>query len=268
MRLSAAAWATSLAITLCPTLGMSADGPSAPQPDDRLILGANGSTLTGSSGGGGASVTWLHGMSASSLIGVGAQYQTIADSHWSFASLTGSLTRARWSFYGEVHQGAGKIGQGDFDYSVLSAGANYTLIPGLSLQIEDRQIDIDTSHGNLPKLGFSYFWNPKLATGLWYARSVGGNLGTKLVSTRIDYYGARASFLAGGAVGPAAPAIVNLQTGITQERRLKQVFVGVGKPFSRADLQLVVDYLDLTASDRLTVSLTCNVRLRGTGASK
>jgi hypothetical protein len=270
MKSPAAALAASLAITLCPALATAAE-----TPDDRLILGANGSTLTGASGGGGAAVTWLHGLNSGALIGLGVQHQTIANARWSFASVTGSLTRgtesgARLGFYGEIHQGSGRIARNDFDYSILAVGASRTLVNGLTLHLESRQINIDTSHGNLPKLGVSYVWSPRLLTGLSYAHTVAGNLGTELLSARIDFYGAGVNLLAGGAAGQGSPAVFDLQTGaITQPGlTLKQVFIGFVKPHSRADFMMVVDYLDLADTRRLTLSLNCTVHLRAHGAPK
>lgn len=279
MKLPAAALVTWLAVTLCPALAAAAEtsqGPAqgSPQPGDRLILSASGSTLTGASGGGGASVGWLHSVNAGTLVGVGVDYQTIADSHWTFGSLTGSLTlgtesSAPLSLYGEIHEGSGRRAGENFNYSVLAIGASRTIAKGFYLHLEDRQIDVDTSHGNLPKLGFSYLWNPRLLTGLSYAHTVGGNLGTELLSARMDYYGEGLNFLAGGAVGQAAPAVVNLQTGVTQAApTLRQVFLGFAKPYSRAELTLVADYLDLGASERVTLNLSCIVHLRARGASK
>ena len=263
--------------TLALVLAMTADAARAqgsPPGDDRLILGANASTLTGGSGGGGAAVTWLHGLSAGTLVGIGAEHQSIANAHWTLGSALGSVTRGtesgtRTSFSGEFHVGSGDIGGRHFSYSLVVLGASRTLTKDLSVQLEDRQIDIDTSHGNLPKLGLTYAWNQRFQTSLTYARSVGGNLGTELFSARVDFFGGRAGFLAGGAVGRAAPAVVNLQTGIERPAlNLKQVFVGVSKPFSRANLQLVADYLDLAGSRRTTLSFTYTLPLRGRGAPR
>lgn len=237
-------------------------------PDDRLMFTANGSTLSQASGGGGAGVRWLHNVSAGALISAGAEYQTIADSHWTYGSLTGALTRGggsspRWSLYGEIHQGAGSTAGDSFTYSVAVAGIDHSLTNALSLQVEDRHIDIDRTHGNLPKLGISYLWNPRLLTSVSYANSVSGNLGTELVSGRIDYYGQGFNALAGGAFGDAAPAVVNLQTGLLlPEPSLKQVFVGFAKPFSRVELMAVADYLDLDGTERWTLTVSCTVHLR------
>ncbi len=262
--------ALALAMTAHP-----ARAQGTPASDDRLMLGANGSTLTGGSGGGGGAVTWLHGFSAGTLAGVGAEHQAISDAHWTLGSVIGAVTLGtgsgpRTSFSAEVHEGSGDIARKDFSYSLVVLGVSRTLTKDLSVQLEERQIDIDTSHGSLPKLGFTYVWNRRLQTSLAYAYTVGGNLGTELVSARVDYFGVRAGFLGGGAVGHGAPAVVNLQTGIIEQPALvlKEVFVGASKPFSRINLQLVIDYLELASTKRTTLTLTCTLPLRGPGTSK
>lgn len=259
--------------TICPLLA-AAEAPAplpaerVHQPDDRLILSASGSTLTGASGGGGGAVNWLRDVSPGTLVGVGVEYQTIADAHWTFGSLRGALTLARDSnapltLWGEVHQGSGRIDVDSFRYSVGALGISRKLTGGLSLQLEGRQIDIDTTHGNLPKLGLSYVWNPRLLTSVSYAYSVGGNLGTELFATRVDYYGPNFNVLAGGGAGQADPAVVNLQGGTTLPgRTIKQVFLGTAKPFGRAEWMLVGDYLDLAGSERVTLTLSCTIHLR------
>ena len=68
-------------------------------------------------------------------------------------------------------------------------GLSQNLTKKFSVQLEGRQIDIDTTHGNLPKLSLTYLWSPRLLSNISYARSVGGNLGTELTAARIDYYG-------------------------------------------------------------------------------
>jgi len=275
MKLSAAVLAGVILVLALAMTAHPARAQGSPAGDDRLILGANGSTLTGGSGGGGGGVTWLHGFSAGTLAGVGAEHQAIADAHWTLGSVLGAVTLGtesgpRTSFSGEFHGGSGDIAGKRFNYSLVLLGVSRTLTKDLSVQLEERQIDIDTSHGSLPKLGFTYVWNRRLQASLAYAYTVGGNLGTELVSTRVDYFGARAGFLAGGAAGHGAPAVVNLQTGtiVQPALSLKQVFVGVSKPFSRANLQLVLDYLDLAGNKRTTVTLTCTLPLRERGTSK
>jgi hypothetical protein len=148
-------------------------------------------------------------------------------------------------------------------------GASRPLTGDLSLQLEDRRVDIDTSHGNLPKIGFSYAWTPQFHSSLGYAQSAGGNLGTKIGSVRIDYFGARTSFLAGVAAGKAAPAVLNLETGtIAPGPSLKEAFAGFSAPYGRTNLQLVIDYVKLAATERVTLTLTCTLPVRGPGGSR
>lgn len=242
--------------------------PVAERPDDRLIFSVQGSSLEAASDGGGGAVRWLHNVNAGTLVGAGVDYQTIAGSHWTYASLSGSVTLgeradARWTFYGEIQQGSGRGDGGSFDYSVFSGGVFRTLTSRLTLQLDDQQIDIDTTHGNLPKLGLSYLWNPQLLTSISYMHSVSGNLGTELGSARIDYFGKALNFLAGAAYGQASPAVLDLQTGaVFPGSDLKEVFVGFSKPFSRGEWMLIADYLDLEGIERVTLTLNFTIHLR------
>jgi len=247
----------------------AADGPTA----DRLSFSASGSTLTGDRGGGGGSVGWLHNFDPETLAGAEIEYQTISNAHWTFGSLSGSATRgpagARLSVYGEVHEGAGDIGPHAFDYSIVAVGIIRTFGPRFSLQLEDRQIDIDTTHGNLPKLGATFVWNPRFQSAISYAHSVGGNLGTELVSVRVDGYAGFLNWLGGGAAGKASPQVVNLQTGVvTPGSTLKEGFAGVSKPFAHSKVTLVADYLNLAGIKRTTLTISYVVDLGASGKAR
>jgi hypothetical protein len=248
-------------------------GAAAAATDDRLAFSAQGSTLSEGSGGGGGSVGWLHNFSADSLAAAAVEYQTIANAHWTFGSLSASTTsgpaNARLSLYGEIHEGTGDIGLHTFDYSIIAAGLIRTFGPHFSAQLEDRQVDIDTTHGNLPKLGVSVLWGPRLQTAVGYQHSVSGNLGTNLGSIRIDVYAKPLNWLAGGAFGQASPAVVNLQTGIAQPgSTLKEVFLGASKPLARSEVTLVADYLDLAGIKRATLTLNYIFDLGASGQPK
>jgi hypothetical protein len=242
--------------------------------DDRLLFSASGATLSVASGGGGGSAGWLHNFSADNLAGAAVEYDTIANAHWTFGSLNAATTSgpagARLSLYGEIHEGEGDIGLRRFDYSVEAVGLIRTFGPHLSLQLEDREIDIDTSRGNLPKLGVTYLWGPRLQTAVAFQHSVSGNLGTNLGSIRVDVYGKPLNWLAGGAYGQGAPAVFNLQTGLVEPNsgRLKEVFLGAAKSFARSDLTVVADYLDLSGTRRVTLTVNYIFDLGATGRPK
>jgi hypothetical protein len=242
--------------------------------DDRLLFSASAATLSAASGGGGGSAGWLHNFNADNLAGVAVEYDTLANAHWTFGSLNAATTSgpagARLSLYGEIHEGAGDIGTRSFDYANEAVGLIRTIGPHFSLLVEDRQIDIDTSRGNLPKVGATVIWGPRLQTAVAFQHSVSGNLGTNLGSIRIDGYGKPLNWLIGAAYGQGAPAVFNLQTGLIEPNsgRLKEAFAGVSKQLGRAELTVVADYLDLSGTRRTTLTVNYMFDLGAGGRPK
>jgi hypothetical protein len=242
-----------------------APAPNAPAAsstaEDRIVVSADGTTLTGTNGGGGASLGYLHNFDASTIVGVAVEHQVLADAQWTFASVNGSATfgpeNQRYSFYGEAHEGPGRDDGRDFDYKIEALGVIGTFNHSLSAQIEDRRIDVETTHGNLPKVGLSYLWGPHLMTTAAYQYSVSGNLGTRLPSVRIDSYWATINVLGGVSWGPTSPVVFNLPSGlVSQVRQLKEGYVGVSKPFPkiRGELTVVADYLDLSGIKKASLT--------------
>lgn len=260
MRFARLTIAAAVVCWLAPRSAAGADSTPVPVSDDRIVLSLNGSTLPGTNGGGGGSVGWLHNFDAATLAGVAVEHQVLSVAHWTFGSVNGSVTRdlgdARYSFYGEAHEGAGDDGPHAFRYSVVAAGIIGTYFHRLSVQLEDRQFDVETTHGNLPKLGLSYLVNPHVLTAVSYADSVSGNLGTHLTSARVDVYASKANFLAGAAFGQVSPTVLGLEF-VVPGKSLREGYVGVTKPLphSRGALTLVVDYQDLSGSSRVAVTL-------------
>jgi hypothetical protein len=263
------AMACLLGASLAPPTARAADplAPAAPDTsDDRIALSADGATLTNSNGGGGASAAWLHNFDAQTLAGVAVEHQSLANSQWTFGSLNGSMTRgdadARYSLYGEVHEGAGDDGSKPFRYEIEAVGVFGTYYKKFSAQLEERRIDVLESHGYLPKVGIAYQWDPHLATSVSFADTVDGNLGTRLTTVRIDAAESGLNYLAGAAFGQASPAVLN-EGGINLPgSTLREGYLGATKSFSalRGDLGLVVDYIDLfkshiTDSKHVTVTL-------------
>jgi hypothetical protein len=237
------------------------DVPAVSTADDRIALSLNGSTLPRTNGGGGGSVGWLHNFDADTLAGAAAEHQVISASHWTFGSINGALTRGsgddRYSLYGEAHEGAGDDGPHPFKYSIVALGMIGTYFHRFSAQLEDRQIEVEKTHGNLPKIGVSYLWNPHVYTTVSYIHSVSGDLGTALTSGRIDLYGPRLNYLAGISFGQASPAIVGTGFHVPGGGTLKEAYVGATKTFPhlRGDLSLVADYQDLSGSARFALTL-------------
>jgi len=239
---------------------------AAAATDDRLVFSGNGSTLTGDHGGGGAAATWLRQFDSGSLVGLGAEYETIYNSHWTLGSFNGALAlgqlSVKTSLYAEGHLGSGDTAGEPFHYTNVAVGVITTPASWLSLQLEERYIDIQPSRGNLPKLGVSFHVSPTLLATVSYAQSFGGNLDTKLGTARLDYVGSRFTWLLGGAYGPVAPRVLNLigQT-VGPAKTLKEGFIGAGRSFGGTDWQLIGDYQDLEGFKRTTITLNCTVHL-------
>jgi hypothetical protein len=256
--------------TPTPTPAPTEEQPAAPSPtsnpDDRLLFSGEGSWLTGDHGGAGGSITWLRNFGTGNVLGLGGEYQTVANSHWSLGNFNGSLSftqgTLKTTVYAEAHLGGGATGGESFRYTDIAGG--FYLIPTswFSVQLEERYLDIDKSYGNLPKLGLQFRVAPGLLASMSYAQSFGGNLGTKLGTVRLDYVGKQFSWLAGAAYGPVAPALVNLiGQQLLPAQILREGFIGVGKTFGRTDWQLVGDYQDLEGFRRTTITLNCTLHL-------
>ncbi len=235
--------------------------------DDRLALMASGSTLTNTDGGWGASALWLHNFNTNALIGVGGEHQTIGDADWNFGILNFNYgfgqSEHRTNLYFDGREGSGEDLTHSYGYSIYSVGLYQNLTKRLSLQLEDKQIDVDTVRGNLPKLGLQYLWSPKLSTALSYQHSVSGSLGTRITTLRVDSYQNGVNYFVGAANGQASPVIINLQTGMESGSVvLHEYYIGVGKPFSRADLSVLLDYAKLADSERWTLSFNTMLHKR------
>ena len=262
---------TGAAATLGAAMFAGHAGPAAAAPDDRLLFSGIGSWLTGDHGGAGAAATWLRHYDSGNVIGLGAEYETIYNSHWTLGNFNGALAVAPWktSLYAEAHLGSGDTGQEHFKYTNIAGGFISTLTPWLSLQLEERYIDIQPNYGNLPKAVLSFRLAPRLLAAVSYAHSFGGNLDTKLGTARLDYAGTRFSWLLGGAYGPVAPRVLNFIGAFPGGvKTLHEGFIGAGTSFGRTDLQLIGDYQDLEGFKRTTITLNCTVHLGSPSPSR
>lgn len=257
------------ALSLVPALASCAEVDA--RPPDRLTLTGSHSTYSGSDNTGNTgALNYLHYFTPDAIFGLGGEHQIVEDATLTFGSLRAGLGRgesgSRFNLMAEVNYGEGDDNGRHFDYGIAVLGISQAFTPHFSVQLETRQIDIDRSNGNLPKLGLTYLWTPRLATNVSYARSVGGNLGTELYSGRVDYYGTFANLLAGGASGTANPAVLVLTPGITlPASHSKQGFVGISKIFSRGEVQLLGDYLEVSGSERITFTLSFTTYLGSRG---
>ncbi|WP_129777841.1 hypothetical protein [Peristeroidobacter soli] len=241
------------------------------RPFDKLTLSGSYSTFKDTDDeGGGASAGYLHYFTPDVLAGLGIDHTYVEDAKLTYGSVRAAWGRgdpaSRFTVVGEYYNGEGDDNGRKFDYGVGVLAISQALTSKFSLQLETRQIDIDTTHGNLPKLGVTYVWSPRVVTNVAYAKSVSGNLGTELTSARLDYFGKHINFLIGGSTGTANPAVLVLQPGVVlPASQSKEGFVGIGKTFKRGDVTLLGDYLDVSGSEKYTVTLSFTAYLGARG---
>jgi hypothetical protein len=269
----ACALAICLAAAECSGRSAAAEPPASPasNTDARLILTGDAEALSGAAGsdrGGGGSVIGLYSFNPAALLGAGIEYQRIANAHWATGALSGSfglgLDTPDTQLYGEVHEGGGNDGVHPFRYSVAAVGVLTPWTPDTSVQLEERRIDVYTSHGNLPKLSLISRLTPNLLSTVSYEVSVGGNLGTRLGSARLDYVTNSLHAVAGAAGGRVSPVVVNLAgnlAGTAPSLSLAEGFLGVGLPFGRTEWLLLGDFQDISGTKHTTITLVCTVHL-------
>lgn len=238
---------------------------------DRISLTGNGSTLTGTDGGEGGAVAWLHNFNPDALFTLGAEHQRIGDAHWSFGSLTGAfsseLGNGRYTFSGEAHEGSGENGVRPLKYEIEAFQITGTYFHQLSVQLEVQRIDVDTLHGNLPKISIGYLWTPHWLTTFSRSNSAGGNLGTQLDSLRIDRYGKHVNLIVGGSYGRASLIIIDGLGVVAPGHILREGYIGGSKLFARrTEVTLTGDYQNLSGSKRATLTLSFMFHLGSLGA--
>lgn len=232
------------------------------RPFDKLSLSGSASSFVDTDDdGGGGSLSYLHYFTPNFLAGFGVDHTFVEEAKLTYGSVRAAWGRGepahRFTVIGEYYDGEGDDDGRKFDYQVGVLGISQGITSKFSVQLESRQIDIDTTHGNLPKLGLTYVWSPKFVTNIAYAESVSGNLGTELTSARFDYYGKHVNVMLGGATGKANPAVLVLQPGVVLPPSYSnEYFLGIAKPFKRAEVQLLGDLLEVAGSEKITVTLS------------
>jgi hypothetical protein len=248
--------------SLCSLLpGQASAADVDARPPNRLTLTAGGSRQHGVDDGGTGSLNYLHYITPNALFGLGGEHQFIGDATLTFGSVRAAWGRgepgSRTTLFGEALYGDGDDDGRKFDYSVYVLGITQALTTKLSVDLEAKEFDIDTTTGTLPKLGVSYLWSPRLLTYVSYAKSFSGNLGTELTSARIDYYGSVLNLKMGASTGRANPAVIATLEGIAiPATQSKQGYLGIGKTFSRGEVQLIGDYLEAGEVEKVTLTLS------------
>jgi hypothetical protein len=241
------------------------------RPFDKLTLSGNMATFPNTEfDGGGGGASYLHYFTPDFLAGLGVDHTYVEDSKLTYGSARAAWGRgdpaSRFTLVGEYYNGDGDDAGRKYGYEVAVLGISQAITSKFSIQLETREIDIDTTNGNLPKLGLTYVWSPRFVTNVAYAQSVSGNLGTEVTSARLDYFGKHVNFLLGGSTGTANPAVLVAFPGqVLPASKSDEGFIGIGKTFKRWEVTLLGDYLDVSGTEKVTVTLSFTAYLGSRG---
>jgi hypothetical protein len=238
------------------------------QSNDRLTISGDGATLSNTNGGGGGGIGYLHSFDQAAVVGAGVEYQKLYTADWTFGSLNAAYSHpltqtTRWDIHGEIHEGGGHVAGEPFHYGIEALGVGSSIPGGLAIDFEERQIDVATDHGSLPKVTLAKAWGTHLLTTVAYAHSFGGNLNTNYTLGRIDVYSPVANLILGGSVGRINPVVLSID-GLLQGEILRsnEVFAGLSKRFGKFELSLLGDYIDLEGSKHFIGTLSGTWYLR------
>ena len=258
-----------MAATILGALGAVVSCAVAAAADDRLLFIGSVSHIPNSTGARDWQAHWLHDRSTAAKFSAGIESHSSGDARWTLGSVSGAfihnttaMSPRQYGLLGEFHQGSGNDTTHSFNYQVIVGGLSYALTPDLTLQLEERYINVDATRGHLPKVGLAYTADRHWLTTMFYAHSASGNLGTELVGARLDIYQPAARLLAGVSFGKSSPAVVNLQpTFVAPGLILREEYFGAAWQVLRGELLLVTDFLDLGGSRRETLTMSYTVHL-------
>jgi hypothetical protein len=228
----------------------------AAEESDAIVAVGQWDHSSAVSDGGGGSLDWLHSYRPGKTVSVGLGTYGFGSSHWTLARAGASFQVAdRWHIEPQVALGGGSTGGSDFLYQQYRAKVLFRTSSRLYVKAQEEYIDISDSRGHLVSVGTSVFPSRLFSMDVNYAHSVGGNLGTRFVSGRLDFNVRNFRPLAGFAVGQTAPAVFGVGVGqqlVSQD--FYEGFVGLGFPISGAELTVAVDWIQVGSTQRSTVT--------------
>ena len=222
-------------------------GPALAQAEERkpdvLYISGQLTSVESADDGGGGGVEWLHPVSATSSFNVGAYAFSFGGSRWAYGKAGGSFSYGdRTVVSGEINLGDGEGPSRDFTYQIYRAEITYALIDKrFYLVAEEQYSHISNSKDNIVKAGLIFYPVPSLATRLNYHLSTGGNVDSRFVSGRVDFYAKRVTLLAGFLVGRTSPEQLKVITEAPRSLSTEEVFAGFSIPLGRYEVTLVFD---------------------------
>jgi hypothetical protein len=250
-------------VALAMLLGPLVASAQAPRPErleacrDALLLSAEHYDLAAGASGRGSAIDGIGCAANAGVYTAGAAAYSVAGSRWAFAR--GGIARA-WRdnlwLAADASTGSGRTPSESFDYLTLRDSVTVRLSGRWFAKLEHQYIDIARDRGNLLKLAASALATPAMLVEAAITRSLGGNLGTRSYSARVDWVDARARLYAGGAHGRTTPQAVDIVTGNRLPDAItRQWFAGAALSVARGEVQLAFDDQRTAASRRRTLGI-------------
>jgi hypothetical protein len=240
----------------------AADGPApAKAPgEDRIHVVLQVDHLP-PGGGGGVGGTWVHPLAGRTFLQAGGFLYSLGGSRWGYGQAgVGFAPADRTTALLEVNVGRGRRQGRGFPYGVFRANVTHQLTPGrLAIEIEDQYVSVDEARGNVVKVGGAVS-RPAFAARAAVHASVGGNIGARYVSARLDLNRKTAGLLGGLAIGRTRPEIFDLLS-ISGTVHSTEVFVGARFPVSSRDVTVVIEHLWIAGTRRTTALLALGIPL-------
>jgi hypothetical protein len=213
--------------------------------------------LGASANGRGGAIDWIGCARNATVYTAGAASYSVAGSRWAFAR-GGAAREWRENVWLAVDAaaGSGRTPSESFDYLTLRDSVTVRLRERWFAKLEHQYIDIATDHGHLLKVAASALATSAILLEAAATRSLGGNLGTRSYSGRVDWVDARGRLYAGGAHGRTTPQAVDIITGQhLPDAIARQWFAGAALSMARGELQFAFDDQRTAGSRRRTFGI-------------
>jgi hypothetical protein len=195
------------------------------------------------------------------MVHAGAFLYSLAGSRWAFGQAGVAFAVAdRTTALLEVNVGrGGREGRG-FPYGIFKANLTRELRPGrLAIEVEDQYVSVDEAKGNIVKVGGAVT-RPAFAVRAAVHASIGGNIGARYVSGRLDLNLGTARLLGGMTIGRTRPEIFDLLS-LSGTVHSTEAFVGARFPVSSRDVTVVIEQLWIAGTRRTTALVSLGIPL-------
>lgn len=234
--------------------------PANTPGEDRIHVALQADHLP-SGGGGGVGGTWVHPIRGRTLLQAGAFLYSLDGSRWGYGQAGVVFAPAdRTTALLEVNVGRGRRRGRGFPYGVFKANVTHELTPGrLAIEVEDQYVAVDEARGNVVKVGGALS-RPAFAVRAAVHASVGGNIGARYLSARLDLSRKTVGLLGGLTIGRTRPEIFDLLS-ISGTVHSTEVFAGARFPVSSRDVTVVIEQLWIAGTRRTTALLALGIPL-------